>query len=184
MFFAACSVGGCAERSRVRCARPPLTYPVRRRCAALEQKLAAGSLRWRTAERDAAMHPAPAEYPLGQRSRRISRSRSTQPPLGAVRRPTLAFGNRHMSAPVHRCVDAPRPKSRAGSRLSLPAPNRWSEPPAVSGDPRPRGRLRRVATPSEFVGTNGRAPAGAWRHARGGPCADRANPRGCRSAIR
>src|ERR1700733_9105708 len=112
------------------CARPPLTYPVRRRCATLEQKLAAGLLLWRTVERDAAMHPAPAEYPLGQRSRRIYRSRPTQQPLGAIRRPTLAFGNRRTFAPVLRYVDAPRPKSRAGSRLSLPAPNQWSEPPA------------------------------------------------------
>jgi hypothetical protein len=128
---------------QARCARLTLTYPVRPRCAALEQKLAAGSLRVCTVERDAAMHPAPAEYPLGQRSRRISRSRSTQPPLGAVRQPTLAYGNRHMSAPVRRYVDAPRPKSRAGSRLSLPAPDRWSEPPAVPGNPRPPGRLRR-----------------------------------------
>ena len=118
-----------------RSARPPLTCPVRRRCAALEQKLAAGSLLWRTAVRDAAMHPAPAEYLLGQRSRRICRSRSTQPPLGAVRQPTLAYGTRRMSAPVLRYVDAPRPKSRAGSRLSLPAPNRCSIPPAVFGHP-------------------------------------------------
>src|SRR5690348_15875144 len=115
--------------SKTLCARPTLMFPVRQRCAALERKLAAGLLLWRTVERDAAMHPAPAEYLLGQRSRRICRSRSTQPPLGAVRRPTLAFGNRHTSVPVLRYVDAPRLKTRAGSRLSLPAPNWWSEPP-------------------------------------------------------
>src|SRR5882757_369479 len=89
-------------------ARPPLTFPVRRRCAALERKLAAGLLLWRTVERDAAKHPAPAEYLPGQRSRRICRSRSTQPPLGAVRRPTLVFGIRRRSVPVLRYVDAPR----------------------------------------------------------------------------
>src|ERR1700744_464509 len=115
-------------------ARSPLTYPVHRRCATLEQKLAAGLLLWRTVERDATTHPAPAEYPLGQRSRRIYRSRPTQLPLEAVRRPTLASGIRHMSAPVLRYVDAPRPKSRAGSRLSLPASNRCSEPPARASD--------------------------------------------------
>jgi hypothetical protein len=138
------------------CARSPLTCPVRRRCATLEQKLAAGSLLWRTAEWDATMHPAPEEYPLGQRSRRIHRSRSTQPPLEAVRRPTLAFGNRHMSAPVRRYVGAPRPKSRAGSRLSLPAPNRWSVPPALSGDRRSPGRLDRLAAHLQIVGTGQR----------------------------
>lgn len=158
-----------------RCARPPLTYPARRRCATLERKLAAGLLLWRTAVRDAAMHPAPAEYLLGQRSRCIYRSRSTQPLLGAVRGPTLAYGNRHTSAPVHRYVDAPRPKSRAGSRLSLPAPNRCSEPPAMSGSPRSCGRLR---------GSSGRAPSRAWRHARAGGSTHRANRRVCRSAIR
>src|SRR5271170_6549456 len=141
---------------KARCARSPLTYPARRRCAALEQKLAAGSLLWRIAEWDAAKHPAPEEYPLGQRSRRIHRSRSTQPPLEAVRRPTLAFGNRHMSAPVRRYVAAPWPKSRAGSRLSLPAPNRWSLPPALSGDRRSPGRLDRLAAHLQIVGTGQR----------------------------
>jgi hypothetical protein len=111
-------------------AQPPLTFPVRPRCAAHEQKLAAGLLLWRTVARDATKHPAPAEYLLGQRSRRICRSQSTQPPLGSVRRPTLAFGNRRRSAPVLRYVDAPRPKTRAGSRLSLPATEGWSAPPA------------------------------------------------------
>jgi hypothetical protein len=122
-------LAGDSGASIARCARSPLTYPVRRRRATLERKLADGLLLWRTVERDAAMHPAPAEYPLGQRSRRNYRSRPTQQPLGAVRRPTLAFGIRHMSAPVLRYVDAPRPKSRAGSRFSLPAPNQCSEPP-------------------------------------------------------
>ena len=119
-------------RRETRCARSPLMHPVLRRSAALARTLAAGSLLVRTSEWDAAMHPAPEDYRLGQRSRRIYRSQSTQPPLEAVRRPTLAFGNRHTSAPVHRCVDAlfsQRPKSRAGSRLSLPSPNRWSAPP-------------------------------------------------------
>jgi hypothetical protein len=114
------------------CARPPLTFPVRRRCAALERKLAAGLLRWRTVERDATTHPAPAEYLPDQRSRHVCRSRSTQPPLGAVRRPTLVFGIRRRSAPVLRYVDAPRQKTRAGSRLSLPASDGWSEPPAAA----------------------------------------------------
>jgi len=63
------------------------------------------------------MHPAPEDYPLHQRSRCNYRFPLTQLPLEAVRRPTLAFGNRHTSAPVHRCVDVRRPKSRAGSRL-------------------------------------------------------------------
>jgi hypothetical protein len=123
-------------RPTTRCARLPLTCPVHQRCATLGRKLAAGSLRVRTSKRDAAMHPAPEEYPLGQRSRRICRSRSTQPQLEAVRRPTLAFGNRRMSAPVLRYVDAlffQRPKPRAGSRLSLPALNRWSAPPSGLG---------------------------------------------------
>src|SRR5580693_208753 len=114
---------------KARRARPPLIHPVLRRSVTLARTLAAGSLAERISEWDAAMHPAPEDYLLGQRSRRIYRSRSTQPPLEAVRRPTLAFGNRHTSAPVHRRVDVRRPKSRAGSRLSLPAPNQWSEPP-------------------------------------------------------
>ena len=134
-----------------RCARSPLTCPARRRCAALEQKLAAGSLLWRTVGWDAAMHPAPEEYPLGQRSRRICRSRSTQPPLEAVRRPALAFGNRRMSAPVRRYVDAPRPKSRAGSRLSLPAPNRCSVPPVVCGETRSLRPRRTLGQRHRFI---------------------------------
>jgi hypothetical protein len=121
------SVQGLAETL---CARSPLIHPVLRRSVTLVRTLAAGSLLVRTSAGDAAMHPAPEEYLLDQRSRRNYRSQSTQPPLEAVRRPTLAFGNRHTSAPVHRCVDARRPKSRAGSRLSLPTPNWWSEPPA------------------------------------------------------
>jgi hypothetical protein len=111
--------------------RPPLIHPVLRRSVTLARTLAAGSLAVRTSEGDAAMHPAPEDYLLGQRSRRNYRSQSTQPPLEAVRRPTLAFGSRHMSAPVLRCFDARRPKSRAGSRFSLPTLNWWSEPPAT-----------------------------------------------------
>ena len=107
-------------RPKTRCARPPLMRPVLRRSVTLARTLAAGSLAVRTSEWDAAMHPAPEDYLLGQRSRRNCRSQLTQLPLEAVRRPTLAFGNRHTSAPVHRCVDVRRPKSRAGSRLSLP----------------------------------------------------------------
>ena len=102
------------------------------------------------------MHPAPEDYLLGQRSRRNCRSQLTQPPLEAVRRPTLAFGNRHMYAPVRRFVDAPRPKSRAGSRFSLPAPNRWSLPPALSGDRRSPRRLDRLAAHLQIVGTGQR----------------------------
>jgi hypothetical protein len=130
MFFATCSV--CRDgraNLEILGTRPPRMCPVNRRCAARVRKLAAGSLRVRTAARDAAMHPAPEGYPLCQQSRRIYRSLSTQPPLEAVRPPTLAFDNRHTFAPVHRCVDAPRPKPRAGSRLSLPSSNRQSEPP-------------------------------------------------------
>ena len=152
-------------------ARPPLTYPVHRRSATLERKLAAGSLLWRTVERDAAMHPAPAEYPLGQRSRRIYRSRPTQQPLGAVRRPTLASGTRHMSAPVLRYVDARRPKSRAGSRLSLPSPSRGQNPPHGCGLPGRRW-------------VSDRAPSRGLRRARDGRRPGRASPRGCRSATR
>jgi hypothetical protein len=159
---------------KTRCARPPLTFPLCRRCAALEQKLAAGLLLWRTATRDAAMHPAPAEYLPRQRPRCTYRSRSTQPPLGAVRRPALAYGNRHTSAPVHRHVDARRPKSHAGSRLSLPAPGRCSEPPAMFGDPGHAGGHA----------ASGRAPSRERRHVQGVPSAHRANRRGCRSAIR
>jgi hypothetical protein len=121
-------------RRETRRTRPPLIHPVLRRSATLVRTLAAGSLRVRTPEWDAAMHPAPEDYLPGQRSRRNCRSQSTQPPLEAVRQPTLAFGNRHTSAPVLRCVDvlfSQRPKSRAGSRLSLPSPDRWSEPPAA-----------------------------------------------------
>ena len=114
---------------KARRARPPLIHPVLRRSVTLARTLAAGSLAERISEWDATMHPAPEDYLLGQRSRRNCRSQLTQPPLEAVRRPTLAFGNRHTSAPVHRRVDVRRPKSRAGSRLSLPAPNQWSEPP-------------------------------------------------------
>src|ERR1700741_2680124 len=80
------------------------------------------------------MLPAPGGYSPYQRSRRNRRSRSTRPPLEAVRRPTLAFGTPHTSAPVHRCVGAPRPKARAGSRLSLASRHRWSEPAAGAGN--------------------------------------------------
>ena len=124
-------------RQETRRTRSPLIHPVLRRSLTLARTLAAGSLAVRTSEGDAAMHPAPEDYLLGQRSRRKYRSQSTQPPLEAVRRPTLAFGNRHMSAPVHRCVDAfvsQRPKSRAGSRFSLPTLNWWSEPPAAPSE--------------------------------------------------
>src|SRR6516165_3002940 len=119
-------------RRETRRARSPLIHPVLRRSVTLARTLAAGSLLVRTSEGDAAMHPAPEDYLLDQRSRRNYRSQLTQPPLEAVRRPTLAFGNQHTSAPVLRCGDvlfSQRPKSRAGSRLSLPAPNRCSEPP-------------------------------------------------------
>src|SRR5579884_1306259 len=111
--------------------RPPRRRPVNRRCAALGRKLVAGSLPARIAKRDAATHPAPEGYLLGQRSRHICRSRPTQLPREAVRRPTLAFGTRHTCAPVHRCADASTPKSRAGSRHSLPPPQARSEPPGT-----------------------------------------------------
>jgi hypothetical protein len=147
---------------------------VDQRYATLVRKRAAGSLRVRTAGRDAAMHPAPEGYPLRQQSRRC-RSQSTQLPLEGVRRPTLAFDNRRMSAPVHRCGHAPRPKSHVGSRLSLPAPNRRLEPPghwphfvrlplplrgwgAPSGGSGPLGRFR-VAGPRLGHWPAGRIPA-------------------------
>jgi hypothetical protein len=173
-----------------RCARPPRMCPVNRRCAALVRKRAAGSLRVRTAARDATTHPAPEGYPLRQQSRRRCPSRSTQLPLEAVRRPTLAFDNQHMSAPVHRCVDAPKPKSRAGSRLSLPSPNCRLEPPdhvcnslaippVIQTVSRPRGRasarLLRQFRPARTV-SDPRAQAG--------PLAGQANHRGCRFANR
>src|ERR1700739_1386628 len=150
-------------RRETRCARSPLMRPVLRRSATLARTLAAGSLLVRTSGWDAAMHPAPEASLLGQRSRCIYRSRSTQLPLEAVRRPTLAFGNRHTSAPVLRCVDvlfSQRPKSRAGSRLSLPSPNQWSEPPAVSvrevRSARSGGRFHRFRAHLEIVGVGQR----------------------------
>jgi hypothetical protein len=141
-------------RRETRHTRSPLIHPVLRRSLTLARTLAAGSLAVCTSEGDAAMHPAPEDYLLSQRSRRNYRSQSTQPPLEAVRRPTLASGNRHMSAPVHRCVDARRPKSRAGSRLSLPTLNWWSEPPAGPSEQGcdgvgARGHVRRDVPESE-----------------------------------
>ena len=143
-------------RPTARRARSPLTHPALRRSVALARTLAAGSLAVRTSEGDAAMHPAPEDYLLGQRSRRNCRSQSTQPPLEAIRRPTLAFGNQHMSAPVHLYVDVRRPKSRAGSRFSLPTLNWWSEPPAMSRHRRSRGQLARLAADLQIVGVGQR----------------------------
>lgn len=116
--------------------RPLRMCPANRRCAALLRKPAAESLVARTAVADAATHPAPAGWSLYQRSRRSCRSRSTQPPLEAVRRPTLAFGTRHTSAPVrgdYPGVDAPRPKARAGSRLSVASPGKPDCPAICRG---------------------------------------------------
>jgi len=78
--------------------------------------LAVELLRVDTADRDAARHPAPAVFSLGQRSRLVRHSRRRRP-LEAVRRPALASGSRHTSEPVHLVVCAPKPKSRAGSQL-------------------------------------------------------------------
>src|SRR6267378_3279211 len=82
--------------------------------------LAAELLRLGTPARDAARHPAPAVFSPSQRSRLVRHSRRRRP-LEAVRRPALASGSQHTSEPVHLVVDAPKPKSRAGSQLSLPS---------------------------------------------------------------
>src|SRR6478735_514106 len=86
--------------------------------------LAAELLRPGTPEWDAATHPAPAVVSLCQRSRHDRHSRRPRLPE-AVRRPALVSGSQRTSAPVRRigrgCVRAPKPKSRAGSQLSLPS---------------------------------------------------------------
>src|SRR5262245_60529680 len=86
--------------------------------------LAAELLRLGTAEWDAARHPAPAVFSLGQRSRHTRHSRRLRLPE-AVRRPALASGSQRTSALVRQFrrsrVYAPKPKSRAGSQLSLPS---------------------------------------------------------------
>jgi len=79
--------------------------------------LAAELLRLGTPVRDAARHPAPAVFSLRQRSRHNCHSRRRQRPLEAVRRPALACGSQRTYEPVRLVVDAPKPKSRAGSQL-------------------------------------------------------------------
>src|SRR6185312_2356995 len=90
--------------------------------------LAAGLLRADTAGQDATKHPAQAGYLLRQRLRRNCHSRRLQPLPEAVRRPALASGTRRMSVRVHPYFDAAKPKSRAGSRLSLPSELLRTEP--------------------------------------------------------
>lgn len=157
-----------------RCARSPRMYPGNQRCAARARKLVAESLVVGTAMRDAAMHLAPTDSWPGQRARHSCRSRLMQPPLEAVRRPTLAFGSRYTSAPVHwgyPGFDASRPKARAGSRLSLASARTRREPP---------GTLRRPWTPrlTHRGASHGRFPTPT---ARPKPPAHR---RECRSATR
>src|SRR3984893_3052729 len=94
--------------------------------------LAAELLRLGTPARDAARLPAPAFFSPSQRSRLVRHSRRRRP-LEAVRRPALASGSQHTSEPVHLVVDAPKPKSRAGSQLSLPSPSLRTETALAGG---------------------------------------------------
>ena len=74
--------------------------------------------------------PRPGRLPAASTVTAQSPFPSSQRPLEAVRRPTLASGIRRTSAPVHpyRSMRA-RPKSRAGSRLeSTVTASRGSEP--------------------------------------------------------
>ena len=126
--------------------------------------LAAGLLRANTAGQDATTHPAPAGYLLRQRSRRNRHSRRSQQLPEAVRRPALASGSRRTSVRVHPYFDAAKPKSRAGSRLSLP-----SRAPADRNGRRPlsvvhsavcRVRIRRAVLRGRRVAADVDAPAG------------------------
>jgi len=56
-------------------------------------------------------------FSLRQRSRHNCHSRRRQRPLEAVRQPALASGSQRTYEPVRLVVDAPKPKSRAGSQL-------------------------------------------------------------------
>lgn len=130
MFFATCSLsrGGRALRDSHRGSRhtrSPQTYPVNRRFATLVRRPAAGLPVLRTSDRGATRHPARACLPWCRPKRCSCRSRRSPRLYEASRRPTLASGSRYMSAPVRQgcrgCVDASKPESRAGSRLSLPS---------------------------------------------------------------
>src|SRR5690348_16663982 len=91
--------------------------------------LAAGLLRANTAGQGATKRPAPAEYLLRQRLRRNRHSRRRQQPHEPTRRPALASGSRRTSVRVLPYFDAAKPKSRAGSRLSLPSESLRTETP-------------------------------------------------------
>ena len=123
--FTVCSCSSLPVLSRVgehRNARSPRLGPVYRRCATLDRRPAAATLPRGNAHRGAARHPGPGVSLLYQRRRPFGRSPSTRPPLGAVRRPTLASGSRCTFAPAW-CVRQ-RPDSRAGSHISLR--HRWA----------------------------------------------------------
>lgn len=92
--------------------------------------LAAGLLRANTAGQGATKRPAQAGYLLRQRLRRNRHSRRREQLPEVVRRPTLASGSRRMSVRVLPYFDAAKPKSRAGSRLSLPSELLLTEPAA------------------------------------------------------